>query len=119
MTHPEMQALIGNLPPFQKYLDRELAALPERSDRVLVGIMAKVSLAQHEGDSVGADEGARRVGGHGHDLAQGPRGGEPPDDRRQRVGFAALAVYQRERRNRRGAFRDGRVGCSNFSQAIR
>ncbi len=54
-------------------LQRETLTLPQGFDGVLVGVIALVAVAQHEGRAVGAGQFARRVAGdarHGCDIAR-------------------------------------------------
>ena len=51
-------------------VEREAQSLPERGDRVLVGVVAAVALAQYERGAVGTGELPRRGADHGGDLVE-------------------------------------------------
>ena len=68
IAQPEMQVSIGKLP-----------ALPQRPDRVFVRVVTVISLAEHEGDAVGAGQLARGPADDVADACFIPRGSQGSD----------------------------------------
>src|SRR5207342_3499839 len=55
---------------------REIAALPQRTDRILFEVAGAVAVAHHHGRTVGAHVVPRRRSQHAHDILDGVARGE-------------------------------------------